>query len=50
LALRKNNQLTRLEFTENGAAVAVFHTGWGPEINRFFPEIDLGAGIPKYTT
>ncbi len=48
LAARENNQLTRLEFTEIVGAVAVIETVWGLEINRFFPEIDLCADIPKY--
>ncbi len=29
-------------------AVAVVETGWEQEIDRFFPEIDLSASIPKY--
>ena len=50
LAARENNQLTRLEFTEIVGAVAVVETGWEQEIDRFFPEIDLCTGIPKYVT
>ena len=48
LAARENNQLTGLEFAENDGAVAVIETGREQEIDRCFPEIDLGAGIPKY--